>query len=465
MTQRTGSSSWGELLGREHVSVATVLAGGVAMYATTTYVTAATLPSIVADIGGEDLYAWVNTGYLTSSVVASMLVTRTMGRLGASRAYLLAFALFGLGTVICAAAPSMAVVIVGRIVQGLGGGLLAGLGFTVIRAALPAHLWTLSAGLVSAMWGVGNLLGPALGGMFAEFGLWRGAFVLLVVIAAGLAAVSRRALAGSKRGGGEAEPFPGLPLTFLAAAAAAFSLTTILPRGAPMAVAIAAGVVGVLAFIVADRRGSHRGRAVLPAIVYRRGNALKWIYLTIALLSSGATAELFVPLFGQELGGLGPLAAGYLGAALSVGWTAGQLGSVNLGTARGRAVVRLLGPVAISGGLVAYGLLQAESAGIGLVAAWALALFVVGTGIGMAFPHTSVAAMSATDDPVQGAKAAAGISTVQLIGNTIASSIAGLLVTLGDASVLGSARWMAFGLAALTALGAVTTALALRRRS
>ena len=75
----------------------------------------------------------------------------------------------------------------GRTVQGAAGGLLAGLGYAVINTALPSSLWTKASALVSAMWGVGTLVGPAAGGLFAQFGSWRWAFGVLVILTAAMA--------------------------------------------------------------------------------------------------------------------------------------------------------------------------------------------------------------------------------------------------------------------------------------
>ena len=87
----------------------------------------------------------------------------------------------------------MEVLLLGRAVQGAAGGLLAGLGYAVINTALPSTLWTKASALVSAMWGVGTLVGPAAGGLFAQFGSWRWAFgvlVILTVVMAGLVPVA-----------------------------------------------------------------------------------------------------------------------------------------------------------------------------------------------------------------------------------------------------------------------------------
>jgi MFS family permease len=165
--------SWRELVGRTYAPVAAVLAGGVLLEASNVYLTTSLLPTIVDDIGGREFYAWTMTAFLVASVVSSMLVSRMLTTQGSVRAYLLAFALFGLGSLIAALSPSMVVFLAGRAVQGLGGGLLAGLGYALIQRSLPERLWAKGAALVSAMWGVGNLLGPAVGGMFGQLGAWR----------------------------------------------------------------------------------------------------------------------------------------------------------------------------------------------------------------------------------------------------------------------------------------------------
>ncbi|EID18045.1 drug efflux membrane protein [Mycolicibacterium phlei RIVM601174] len=113
-----------------------------ALYATNEFLTISLMPSAVADIGGQRLYAWVTTVYLVASVVAATTVHSTLLRFGPRVSYLLALSVFGAGSVACAAAPTMELLLVGRTVQGLAGGLLAGLGYAVINTALPESLWT-----------------------------------------------------------------------------------------------------------------------------------------------------------------------------------------------------------------------------------------------------------------------------------------------------------------------------------
>ncbi len=122
------TGSWRELASPKTLGACTVLAGGVALYATNEFLTISLMPSAVGDIGGQRFYAWVTTVYLVGSVMAATTVHSVLMRLGPRWAYLSALSVFGLGSLGCAAAPNMEMLLVGRTVQGAAGGLLAGLG-------------------------------------------------------------------------------------------------------------------------------------------------------------------------------------------------------------------------------------------------------------------------------------------------------------------------------------------------
>lgn len=450
--------SWRELFGADHATASLVLAGGIAVYAMNTFVTAALLPSTIDDIGGNQYFAWVTTTFMVASVLASMLVARTLAAMGAARAYLTAFLLFAAGSLAAALTPTMELLLAARVLQGLGGGLLAGLGYAVIRDALPEHLWTRATGLVSAMWGVGTLLGPTTGGFFAQIGFWRGAFWLLAAVAVVLGVLSTRAL---PRGSSESDDFGKLPATslvMLVLAATAFSIAAIVPVGGPTAVALAAGAALVGGFILVDSRASS---PVLPHITYQRGNPLKWFYIVLGILSAAAMAEIFLPKFGQELAGMTPLVAGVFGATVSIGWSVVQLFSASVDSERIGRRLMILGPVFVTVGLAVYAATQHVTAAW-IPVVWVVGLILAGAGVGLAFPHLSVAAMRSTDDPVEGSKAAAGVGTAELIANAISSALVGTLVVVGGPGAAGS-MMMGAGLAALGALGVVAIVAALRR--
>jgi predicted MFS family arabinose efflux permease len=213
-----------------------------------------------------------------------------------------------------------------------------------------------------------------------------------------------------------------------------------------MAAWVALGIVLVVAFVAVERRAAVR---VLPQATYRRGSALRWIYLTIACLASGVAVETFLPLFGQRLGGLPPSVAGFFAAALSFGWSASQIVS---SSARRERTVRLLtvgGPALLAAGFAVLAMMLHLPV-----------LIVAGAGIGVAMPHLSVAAMTGDE----GEKAAAGIATVLTMSTAFGAAVAGLLVNLGAPAMVTSARYLLVGFAVVSACG-VLTALRARERT
>ncbi|MFD5179687.1 MFS transporter [Nocardia sp. NPDC058379] len=451
--------TWRELLGPRHLAVATVLAGGVGLYATNEFLTISLLPSAVAEIGGHRLYAWVTTVYLIASVAAATTVSATLARLGARRSYLLGLTAFGLAGALCALAPTMEVLLAGRTLQGAAGGLLAGLGYSVINSALPQPLWTKASALVSAMWGVGTVLGPAAGGLFAQYGSWRWAFGALLIATGIIAALVPLALPA--RPGGvrrSRDRIPVRSLLLLAVAASAVSVAAIAgdPSARTALLVLAAGSVG--AFLVVDRRAAS---AVLPPSAFRPG-PLKWIYLTLGILMATTMVDMYVPYFGQRLAHLPPVAAGFLGVALAIGWTTSEIVSASVTRRRVIAGAVSAGPLVMAVGLLTAALSQVTDATAGTIALWTTALLLTGIGIGMAWPHLTASAMSSVTDPAEGARAAAAINTVQLVCGAFGAGLAGIVVNATDTGGAAPARWLFATFALLAALGLVVSVRSVR---
>jgi MFS family permease len=449
------TGSWRALLGRRFLGTSTLLAGGVALYAINEFVTISLLPSTVADIGGERLYAWVTTLYLVGSVMAATTVSAALVRFGARSSYLLGLTAFGIGSVVCAAAPNMEVLLAGRTVQGAAGGLLAGLGYAVISSALPQALWTRASALVSAMWGVATVVGPAAGGLFAQFGLWRWAFGAVAMLTAAMAALVPMVLPAGRVDSQDAPAALKIPvwsLLLLGTAALTVSVAEVPRNSVATTALLAVSVLLVALFVVVDRR---MAAAVLPPSAFGSG-PLKWIYLTLALLMASAMVDMYVPLFGQRLAHLVPVVAGFLGAALAVGWTVSEIFSASLSSSRVIARVVAAAPLIIAVGLVFAAVTQVENAPAGVAALWALALTITGIGIGAAWPHLSAWAMQCVDDAEESRAAAAAINTVQLISGAFGAGLAGVVVNSAEDAVM-AARWLFAVFAALGAVGAVAS--------
>jgi len=158
-------------------------------------------------------------------------------------------------------------------------------------------------------------------------------------------------------------------------------------------------------------------------------------------------------LFGRELAGLPPLAAGFLGAALAVGWTVGAMPSAGV-TGRTRRASIGLAPLVCALGLAGPAASARADTSYALVALWAVLLTVTGVGVGLAWPHLPIAIMAEAGEPDEQAGAAASFTTVQMVA-TLGSALTGTLANLGgvDGDVAQAAMLMYGALAVLVVLG------------
>lgn len=418
-------ASWGELLHGRNALHAIALAGGVGLYAINVHIVTTILPTVIADIGGLALYAWSTTLFVATSIIGSTLSAQLLERLGPRGTFLLALAVFALGSMLCALAPNMPLLLGGRSVQGLGGGTLFALSYALIRLLFEERLWPRAVALISGMWGMATLSGPAIGGVFAQAGLWRWAFWALLPVVAALAVVVGRQLERNVA----TTACPGPPPYGLIAGVVLSVLTL---SAASLAERLWWNLCGIglgLALVVLVAR-CDRGpeRRLLPGGAYSLGNRLGLLYAIMCLLIAAMTTEIFVPYFLQRIHGLGPLAAGYMTAAMAGGWTlAALLGAGCTGVAAERLM--RLGPAIILLALPALALMTPRTQWLGNVTglvSYCLALAGVGLGIGLGWPHLMSRVLGAARAGEE-TLASASITTLQLYATALAAALAGVV--------------------------------------
>src|SRR5205807_7360318 len=150
------------------------------MHATQMLVIAIIMPTIVADIGGASFYTWAAMLYTIGAIVGASSTGVVWGRLGARRGYALGAGVFALGTMACALAPDIGVLIAARAVQGWAGGMVAGSGMALITSLFDARLRTRIIALSQGTFTACHLSGPVVGGLFAAMNWWRGSFWAMV---------------------------------------------------------------------------------------------------------------------------------------------------------------------------------------------------------------------------------------------------------------------------------------------
>ena len=418
---------WGDMLRGTNLARCLVVGGGMVLHALNTFIVVTVMPSIVADIGGMSFFAWSTTLYVVASLLGGAACARLLHARGQHGTYHLALGLFALGTAGCALAPNMAVLLAARLVQGLGAGVLSALSFSLVRVLFPAGLWARALSVISLAWGVATLAGPAVGGVFAEYGAWRWAFwTMLGVVPLILALVAIALPRELARAPAPRQAMAWLNLTVLALSVMAVSVggTSGSLNGNLIGLGVAA--IGMAAFF--------RLEATSPLHLLPRGGTnpatpLGAAYGAMMMLAFGVNTEIFVPYFLQTLHGTPPLAAGFVSAVMSAGWTTAAV----LSSGGGRARVYLSmrgGPLMMGMSLAVLSVLMPAIDPEGrAVFAIGLCLAAMGLGIGLAWPHLGprVFAFAA-----EGEKdiAAASITIVLMTTYAFGSAIGGVVTNL-----------------------------------
>ncbi|PHM58492.1 MFS transporter [Xenorhabdus sp. KK7.4] len=456
--------SWGELLSGRNGLISIALAGGVALHAINIYIATTILPSVVRDIGGLEYYAWNTTLFMVASIIGAPLSKNVLSRFGPRAAYLVALVVFCVGTLICAAATDMQWMLVGRFIQGFGGGILFALSYALIRIVFDERLWPRAMAMVSGMWGIATLCGPAIGGIFANGDTWRLAFIALLPVAAVLAVIVLVQLAIYQKSAVQTERAAIGKILLLGVSVLIISVASL----SKLVFINMAGVVIGLAIVVLIARFDRKSKIkLLPTGAYDIRAPLGAIYACMSLLVIGMTTEIFVPYFLQVIHGYRPLIAGYATALMAAGWTLGSLFSSGRSTQIAQMLVRH-GPILVVIALIMLAIIMPSqylfSPAFGIIL-MCIALAAVGIGIGAAWPHMLTQVF--TSAPVgQEDLASTSITTVQLYATAIGSALAGIVANIAGFSEpggLAGAQSAAVWLFAVFAIAPILAAFVVRR--
>src|SRR5438132_1247271 len=141
-----------------------------------TSVIATAMPTVIGQIGGIQLYAWVFSAYLLTSTVTVPIYGKLADLFGRKPVFLASVAPFLVGSMLCGQAQSMEQLIAFRLLQGLGAGGVLPITQTILGDVFPLEERARITGLFSTVWGVSGLLGPAIGGFLTEHVSWRWVF-------------------------------------------------------------------------------------------------------------------------------------------------------------------------------------------------------------------------------------------------------------------------------------------------
>jgi MFS family permease len=448
--------SWGALFRHGRMAHTLLLTLGVGVHAIDVFIIASVLPSVVADIGGAAFYTWSTMLYVVASILGTACSGFIRARCDLQRAYIAGALVFLTGSAGCAVAPSMAWLLLARVAQGLGGGMLIALSYGMVGELYPAALRSRAFSLISGMWGTAALLGPTVGGVFAAIGWWRGAFWVATPVIVGLMGLAWCTLPATAGQSATARlPWERLLLLGLGVLCVACSAQVVglWPR---LALIAAGGIMLGLTFRV-DAQALARLFPSQPLSLHHPVGTAYWIFFLLDVTSSQVTV--FIPLVVQVLHGVSPLGAGYVAALRSLAWTLAALGSAGLRD-RWVRLVMWVGPLFITCSIAGQAAVVVNGSLLWLVVFIALH----GIGIGLCFAHLSSWAIAAAR---QGEEhlTASSIATVRSLGQAFGAATAGLVANaaglaqgISVATVASAATWV-YGLGTLVPV--VLTVLAL----
>jgi MFS family permease len=273
------------------------------------------MPVVARDLGGLSLYGWVFSAFMLGSLVGIVVAGRDADRHGPARPYLAGLLLFASGLVVAGLAPTMAVLVVGRALQGLGAGAVPAVAYVAIGRSLPEILRPRMMAVLSTAWVVPGIVGPALAAAVAhQFG-WRWVFLGLVPFVAVVGSLALPALFHLGRPERHTAAEHRVTDGIRTAAGAALLLAALDVRQLWEGVAL--GLAGVVVGLPALRRllpaGTLVARPGLPTTILVRG------MLTFAFFGSDAYVTLSITTVRHH----SVLLAGAVVTSSTLAWTAG----------------------------------------------------------------------------------------------------------------------------------------------
>ncbi len=413
--------SWGDVMADGRLPRFVLICLGVWISAADSLVTATIMPSVGADLGGYAYFGWATAGFLLGSVLAGASSGLLALRFGLRRATAAAALLYAVGCALSAAGPDIWSFLIGRLLQGMGGGWVVGFCSVAIGLLFPDRLLPRVYAAITAVWGVASLLGPMIGGIFADLGAWRWVFWLFAIQALGVAWAAFVMLPRGDQN--EADSRVAWPqLALIAAGVSAIGLADMAHDFARSAALIALGIALLAAMVWVDGRASVRllpkGTGSLKSIA---GAGLATMFL---LTTASMGFSIYGPAILQTLAGFSALAAGYVIAGEAAAWTVLGLIVAHLTGAWPVRMIRL-GAVVATLGVLLSALVFPSGSVLGVIVA---GLF-LGGGFGLAWAFMSQRILAALplDERAIGA---AAMTTVRLTGAAVGAAAAGAVANL-----------------------------------
>lgn len=378
------------------------------------------LPTIKQDLNAGNLISLIFTAYFIALVIANPIVGELLSRFKIIYVAIAGLLLFSIGSFMCGLSTNFTMLIISRVIQGFGSGVLMSLSQIVPKLAFEIPLRYKIMGIVGSVWGISSIIGPLLGGGILEFATWHWLFYINIPIAI-IAIIlviwtfhfpEEETVAKSKF------DTKGLTLFYVFIGLIMFALLNQQLLLLNFLSFILAIVVAMCLFKVEK----HVSSPFLPVVEFNRSITLVFITdLLTAICLMGF--NLYIPVYLQEQLGLSPLQSGLVIFPLSVAWVTLNFNLHRIEAKLSRKVIYLLSftLLLVSSIIISFG--------IKLPVLIAFVLILAGLSFGYIYTKDSVIVQEETS-PLQMKKMMSFYGLTKNLGASIGSTIMGYLYAI-----------------------------------
>ncbi|EPI2351127.1 multidrug efflux MFS transporter SdrM [Staphylococcus aureus] len=378
------------------------------------------LPTIKQDLNAGNLISLIFTAYFIALVIANPIVGELFSRFKIIYVAIAGLLLFSIGSFMCGLSTNFTMLIISRVIQGFGSGVLMSLSQIVPKLAFEIPLRYKIMGIVGSVWGISSIIGPLLGGGILEFATWHWLFYINIPIAI-IAIIlviwtfhfpEEETVAKSKF------DTKGLTLFYVFIGLIMFALLNQQLLLLNFLSFILAIVVAMCLFKVEK----HVSSPFLPVVEFNRSITLVFITdLLTAICLMGF--NLYIPVYLQEQLGLSPLQSGLVIFPLSVAWITLNFNLHRIEAKLSRKVIYLLSftLLLVSSIIISFG--------IKLPVLIAFVLILAGLSFGYIYTKDSVIVQEETS-PLQMKKMMSFYGLTKNLGASIGSTIMGYLYAI-----------------------------------
>nr|MCU0261621.1 MFS transporter [Ilumatobacteraceae bacterium] len=372
------------------------IVAGLFLSALDTNIIGVALPTIVGDLGGLNQIAWVGTAYLLTSTAATPLFGKLSDLYGRRQMFQVAIVTFVIGSLLCGISQTMTQLVLSRGLQGIGGGGLFAMAFTIIGDVVPPRERGRYVGFITSVFALSSVAGPLIGGFIVDHFSWRWIFTINVPLGIIAMVVTTSALR---------LPFvrQQRSVDYVGATLLVGSVTTLILMatwagegryawGSPVTIGLgAASVLLAVLFVLWELRNDE---PIVPMRLFRNPIVAVIIPMMVCMgtIMFGATA--FLPLYLQAVDGVSATASGLLLLPLMIGVTISSItsGRITANTGRYKAWP-IAGSTLAALGVFMLAFLGGDTSRLYI----STAMLCIGLGFGMVMPTSTLAVQNSVD--------------------------------------------------------------------